>query len=583
MNRFAIRHKSAGSGCYALNENDLVINILTGKEVTSVILIHEDPFSAGTMPEDPWSTVETPMSKSRELELEMIWSVTLTPKFKREQYYFEISDGEETLCLFEDGLYEKEKVERKGRMKQYFKFPWLNPSDVISPPSWAGDTVWYQIMPDSFCRGIHTEKSRLFHDWDNCDDACWRDAFGGDIPGIISRLDYIKNLGISGIYLTPLFLSPSAHKYNTSDYTKIDADFGTEEDMVRLVNEAHSRGIRIMVDAVFNHSGTDFFAWQDVLEKGADSHYLDWFFVNSLPVQQGRNTRDGRYFTFAFIENMPKLNTNNPAVMEYFAKICTHWVKDWNIDGIRFDVGNEVSHGFLRHLRSVLKPLKKDLYLLGEIWHDSSQWLEGTEYDSVMNYPFVNSIQNFWVDEEKKSSDLLFALNRVYSLYAEQTNSVLFNFIDSHDISRARVRCGNDDIFFMQLTLLLTMQGSPCIYYGTEIGMGRREGEYNRLPMPWKKIDAGECDEILSQTRALISIRNGCSAARNGRLEWDRVLDESRVVHYRRVSKDGHFVEVWLNSCKEDFSVSTSGRPVFARKYNGEILSPGGIAVFMDK
>jgi hypothetical protein len=197
--------------------------------------------------------------------------VILEPKFKREQYYFCVSDGVETQLMFEDGFYTKEAAEKPGRLKQYYKFPWLNPADVIAPPAWVNDTVWYQIMPDRFCRGGEANKRFGLRKWEDHKHIHFWDMYGGDLKGITSKLEYIRDLGINGIYMLPLFLSNSNHKYNTFDYDTIDPDFGTEEDLVELVEKAHSLGIRVMLDAVFNHSGTEFAPWKDVVEKGPAS------------------------------------------------------------------------------------------------------------------------------------------------------------------------------------------------------------------------------------------------------------------------------------------------------------------------
>ena len=170
----------------------------------------------------------------------------------------------------------------------------------------------------------------------------------------------------------------SNHKYDTTDYTKIDPAFGDEETMKALCREAHEKGIRIMVDAVFNHCGRKFAPWMDVLEHGKDSRYADWFMIEDWEqIGKRADTRDRRFYSFAFTDAMPKLNTNNEEVIEYFCEICEDWIRKFDIDGIRFDVGNEVSHRFLKRIREHLKVVKPDLYLLGEIWHDASQWLQG--------------------------------------------------------------------------------------------------------------------------------------------------------------------------------------------------------------
>lgn len=199
----------------------------------------------------------------------------------------------------------------------------------------------------------------------------------------------------------------SNHKYDTKDYTRIDPQFGDAKTMRHLVKEAHEHGIRVMVDAVFNHCGQNFAPWLDVKKHGEQSPYAGWFMVNDWEqMNKEASTRDGRYYSFAFADKMPKLNTNSEEVIHYFQNVCEGWIRDYDIDGIRFDVGNEVSHRFLKRIRKHVKAMKPDIYLLGEIWHDASQWLMGDEYDSVMNYPLMSGIHDFFIDRTMKKGGL---------------------------------------------------------------------------------------------------------------------------------------------------------------------------------
>ena len=446
MNLNAIIHRSAVPDCYALNKDEVVINIRTGKDITAVNLIHGDPYAFGISGDFRWSGKTVAMKVRHELKHCCIWSATIRPAYKRVQYYFEVFCGEKKLIMMEDDFYTEKNLHKHGRWKQHFKFPWLNPSDVITPPGWVEETVWYQIMPDRFCRGDQAPKRMKLKKWNDREHITGWDFFGGDLRGIIGKLPYIKDLGITGIYLLPIFESNSNHKYNTFDYKRIDPDFGTEEDLRELVQTAHDLGIRVMLDAVFNHSGTEFFAWKDVWERGEESPYFDWFCIEERPFRRKHGSlKDGRYHGFAFIDSMPKLNTNNPEVVDYFREICEYWIREWKIDGIRFDVGNEVAHSFLKTMNRSLKAINPEIFLLGEIWMDSIEWLRGDEYDSVMNFPFLESINNFWVDADATSQDLMYGLERVYSLYTEQTSRVIFNFMDNHDTPRAVNRCGSID------------------------------------------------------------------------------------------------------------------------------------------
>lgn len=579
MNLNAIVHRSAFTDCYALDDKTVVLNIRTGKDITAVNLICEDPYAYGISGDVRWVGKTVPMSVRWELKHCNIWSVKVQPAYKRLQYYFEVFCGDEKLLMFEDDFYTEETIARPGRWRQYFKFPWLNPSDVITPPGWVEDTVWYQIMPDRFRRGDMAPKRVPLKDWNDRETVTGFDFYGGDLRGIIRKLPYLHDLGITGIYLLPLFLSNSNHKYNTFDYETIDPDFGTEEDMKELVDTAHALGIRVMLDAVFNHSGTEFFAWKDVWEKGEDSPYFDWFCINEKPFTRKRGSlRDGRFYGFAFIDGMPKLNTGNPEVVDYCAARCEYWVKNWNIDGIRFDVGNEVSHSFLKTINGRLKAIRKDLFLLGEIWHDSVQWLQGDEYDAVMNYPFFESMHNFWVDQDATSRDFMYAMNRCYSLYPEQVNRCTFNFLDTHDTLRARNRCGSPDVLYQQLAVLMTMPGTACIYYGTEIAMPGGHDPDCRRTMPWDEIDAGVYDTEMGELKALVALRRENAETKGTDILWHHDPRYPRLICYDRPGEAG-VLRVYINGGAEAAATQTGGEPRYCRKYRDGVLQPGGVLV----
>lgn len=573
MDLSAIIHRSAFTDCYALDADTVVVNLRTGRDITSVTILHGDPFAGGQKPQ------QLLMEPKWELKHHRIWSISLRPRFKREQYYFRISDGENTVYLFGDGFCTPEEERNPARMRQYFKYPWLNPDDVFTPPAWTADTVWYQIMPDRFCRGNLEPKRFPLRKWEDSRNITYRDFYGGDLKGITQKLPYLKKLGISGIYMTPIFLSDTNHKYNTFDYTLIDPDFGTEEDLKCLVDTAHSLGIRVMLDAVFNHCGVQFPQWQDVTEKGPESDYWDWFFVHQWPLpKSGWDTRDGRFYSFSFTTSMPKLNTNNPEVRRFCIDQCKRWITQWNIDGIRFDVGDEVSHRFLKEMNRELKALKPDIFLLGELWHDSVQWLQGDEYDATMNYPFLGSLQNFWISDQS-AQELMYAMNRCYTLYPEQISTILFNFLDTHDTVRAVTRCGSPDVFFQQLAMLMTMPGSPCIYYGTEIALEGGNDPDCRRPMPWHRIEAGEFEDALEACKALIAIRNNCREVRGNRVVWH---EESlpRLIHYSRPGeKNKTLLSVYLNADKKPAKISSRGKLLFSRKLKDGTLESGGIAI----
>ena len=448
-------------------------------------------------------------------------------------------------------------------------------------PDWAKGAVMYQIFVDRFCNGDPSNDPENVVLWREHGSVTNEECFGGDLAGITDKLDYLQNLGINGLYLTPINEAPSNHKYDTTDYTKIDPRFGDEETFKHLVKEAHKRGIRVMLDGVFNHSGYYFAPWQDVLAKGPESEYYDWFMINEWPFDKnGQAAKKKQYYTFAFFDSMPKINTNNPKVRKYFVDICANWVENYGIDGIRLDVANEVSHRFCKELHARVKEINPDIYILGEIWHNALPWLRGDEFDAVMNYPLGQSIKDFWIDKSLTNEDFEYTINRCYTSYMQQTNDVLFNLLDSHDTKRLRSDVKNLDEYFAQIAVLFAMPGSPCIYYGTEIAM---EGRYDpdcRRWMPWSDIEGGKYAERSRIIYTLIHLRRQepLLKSRNFHFPNDYAAYR-RVIQFQKVDFPDCYVEVLINCCEEDVEVVPQGEILLERHYIDSTLLSNGILI----
>lgn len=579
----AVYHEANDNYCYPFNENELIINIKTGYDIKSVNIILGDPFANGILGGgEGWEGESEPIVFKKNLKNQLWWTTTVKPEFKRLKYYFELITDTERWYYFEDGFLSEEQKNLEGRSRQCFVFPWMNPCDIPVTPAWVNDTVWYQIFPDRFCNGNHDLDPDNVVPWRSHKESVKNEeCFGGDLEGIISRLDYIKNLGITGIYLTPINESYTNHKYDTVDYTKIDPLFGDADIFKRLVKEAHNRGIHVMLDGVFNHSGYYFKPWQDVLEKGRDSEYFDWFMINTWPLSEGGgHANKGEYYTFAFFDDMPKLNTNNPVVRKYFIDICAKWVEDYGVDGIRLDVANEVSHMFCKELRTRLKAINPDIFILGEIWHNALPWLRGDEFDAVMNYPLGESIKDFWIDKSLTNEDFEYTVNRCYTMYMQQTNDVLFNLLDSHDTKRLRSDVKSLDAYFAQLTVLFTMPGSPCIYYGTEIAM---EGSYDpdcRRCMPWDAIESGAYDDRINIVRELIALRKNEPLLKSRNFHFPNEYKEyPRLIQFQKVGWSDNYIEIIINTSEEDIDIEQKGEILFARHYIDTALLCNGILI----
>ncbi len=578
----AVYHQASDNYCYPFNFDELIINIKTGYDVKEVYIILGDPFKAGILGGgENWTGEREQIVFKKRLKNQLWWTTTVKPQYKRLKYFFELVTEDERWFYFEDGFVSKEQMELEGRSRQTFVFPWMNPCDIPVTPKWVNDTVWYQIFPDRFCNGDESINPDYVVKWRNKGKVKNEECFGGDFAGIISKLDYIQNLGISGIYLTPINESPSNHKYDTSDYTKIDPRFGDEETFIRLVNEAHNRGIRVMLDGVFNHCGYYFAPWQDVLEKGPESEYYDWFMINEWPFdKKGNAAKKGQYYTFGFYDGMPKLNTNNPKVRKYFIDICANWVEKYGIDGLRLDVANEISHKFCKELNIRLKDINPDIYILGEIWHNALPWLRGDEFDAVMNYPLGESIKDFWIDKSLTNDDFEYMINRCYTMYMQQTNDVLFNLLDSHDTIRLRSTVKSLDEYFAQLAVFFAMPGSPCIYYGTEIAMEGGFDPDNRRCMPWDDIEAGKYNERMDIIRKLIKLRKEEPLMKSRNFHFPNEFpDNKRVIQFRKVGWTDNYVEVIINCSDEDVEVPIKGELLLGRHYIDSTLLSNGVVV----
>ena len=575
-----VYHKTSEQMSYPLDEDRLVINLKTGYDVKKVFIHHGDPFDAGILGgNEKWTGKREEIVYIKRLPHQLWWTTTLTPPYKRCKYYFELHTEDEVWYYFEDGFLTEEQVNMEGRLLQYFIVPWMNPADVNRTPAWVNDTVWYQIFPDRFCNGNPGKKDPDVLPWQT-GKVTNSEKYGGDLEGIRQKLPYLQDLGITGIYLNPVMEAETNHKYDTTDYTKIDPSFGDDESMRRLVSEAHDRGIRIMLDAVFNHCGRKFHPWRDVQEKGPDSEYADWFMVQDWSeIGKHGDTRDGRFYSFAFADWMPKINTNNEEVINYFCHVCEDWIRKYDIDGIRFDVGNEVSHRFLKRMREHLKKIKPDIYLLGEIWHDASQWLAGDEYDSVMNYPLMSGIHDFFLDRTMGKDEFEYMVNRCYTMYMQQNNNVLFNLLDSHDTERLMNRFHDLDRFYQQLAVLFTLPGSPCIYYGTEIAM---EGGFDpdcRRCMPWDQIGTEENQERIRQIKRLIRLRKKEETFRSLHFHFPGRYENRRCAEYIKLDEEGRKTEVILNCSDEAAKVGEAGEVLFARNYQNGILEKNGTLI----
>ncbi|MBT2645801.1 alpha-glycosidase [Bacillus sp. ISL-34] len=523
----SIHHRPNDNYGYPINTETLHIRLRTKKQdISSVGLIFGDPYISDN---GKWQYEELPMSLSGSDNRYDYWNIYVKPPYRRIRYGFKVSSEAESAFYTEKGFF-KEPPRDPGC---FFAIPYLHQNEVFGAPEWVKDTIWYQIFPERFANGNPDNDPEGVKPWGSEDPAV-DNFFGGDFEGIIEHLDYLENLGINGIYFTPIFHAHSNHKYDTIDYRSIDPQFGTRETLKTLITECHKRNIRVMLDAVFNHSGYYFPPFQDLLEKGEKSKYKDWFHPHSFPLKGGERPN---YETFGFFESMPKLNTANPEVKEYLLEVSAYWIKEFDIDAWRLDVANEVDQPFWREFRTTVKNIKPDLYILGEIWHDSMPWLRGDQFDAVMNYPFTNQVFRLVASQTINAREFTEEMTAIYHSYPTNVFDVTFNLLGSHDTPRIFTDCG-EDLARAKLihAILLTFNGSPCIYYGDEIGLTGGMDPGCRKCMVWE--EEKQNTELLNEIKALIHLRKEERLlANDGKFKFLDTAGNENIVAYQKYNE----------------------------------------------
>lgn len=442
------------------------------------------------------------------------------------KYYFELVDTDgNTYWYHALGVSNKEPDDR------YFDFLYANAGDIRNSPDWAKKCVYYQIFPERFRNGNPLNDPPNTVPWDSRPTR--ENYMGGDLQGIIEKLDYLSDLGINILYLTPIFQASFNHKYATIDYFAVDKQFGTLDDLKKLVQMCHAKGIRVLLDGVFNHCGFYFEPFQDVLKKGNDSEYKDWFLIESFPI----STEPLNYACVGDCKWMPKLNMANPEVQDYFIEVGKYWIREANIDGWRIDVADEIESRFLERFSYELKREFKDILLIGETWGDGGKLLQGNRLDSVMNYLFKDAVTDWIARGCIGVSEFDHQLNRMLSIYPFGLAKFMYNLLDSHDTPRFLFECGGDkSLLRLAVGLQFTFVGCPVVYYGDEIGLTGDNDPDCRRPMPW---DRNEWDnELLSWYRMLIEIRKNYPVFVEGDYRTIICNDAQQVFGFTRFNEE---------------------------------------------
>jgi glycosidase len=572
MNVHAIYHITEPPYAYGKDLNTLVLRIRTAKDdVKKCNLYYKCRYNW----QDSYYVKE--MKITAQANLFDYFETEVSIERNRYRYYFELIDANNNKLYFDErGFRDTMPTLREFNA---FQFAYLAQGDLYVEPTWLQESVVYQIFVERFHNGDKNNDPKNTALWGA--EVKTESKFGGDLQGIIDKLDYLEELGVNLIYLTPIFKSSSNHKYNTADYYDIDPQFGTLCVAKELIKKCHAKGIKIVFDAVFNHSGSDFFAFKDLLENQQASKYKDWYFIDSYPV----STSKINYYTFANdVSTMPKLNTNNKEVREYLLKVAEYWVKEIGIDGWRLDVCDEVDHDFWRAFNKVVKEVNKDAVIVGEIMHEANSFLKGDQLDSIMNYPFKFALVDFFANRSisvEKFDDIL-SFNR--TLYMNSITRQLWNLIDSHDTKRFLTECDhNVDRMKLAIVFQFCYQGVPYIYYGDEIGLNGGNDPQCRKCMIWEKEKQNT--ELFHLYKTIISLRKHNKALIYG--DYKTMYCKDNVLVFKR-SYEGKSLLIAINNNDTAYnamiSLDITAVELFTSQEtqlnNGLILEPMNYKIF---
>lgn len=540
MNPATIFHRPMSEYAFALDDTHYIFRLRTGKgEAESVRFYYAD--RAVMTPKLQFAPL--PMEKFRTDRYFDWYEIRLETRFERIAYYFELQNGVETLFYYGD-CYEMAGTPTRA---DYFQLPFNHRADRFAAPAWTRDAVVYNIFPDSFAAGKRLAPNGA------------PPCRGGTVRGVTENLDYIASLGFNCIYLNPIFAARSYHRYDTLDYYRIDPHMGAEDDLRDLVRRAHALGIRVILDGVFNHVSSDHPFFRDVLEKGRASRYYSCFYaLPETPRLPAAGELPG-YTCFSYVADMPKTNTADPFLRQYFCDVGAYWVRKFDVDGWRLDVANELDDGFLRAFRASVKAAKSDALIVGEVWENAAHYLGGDMLDTAMNYDFRRYCRRFFAEQTVDAETFDTNVSTLLLRYNENALFAQLNLLDSHDVSRFLSLCGGKtERMELAVLLQMTFPGMPCVFYGDEKGLcGESEPEYRR-PMAWDA--SSPLEEVY---RRMIALRKTHPALRYGSFHTE--LACGGVYRYSRV---------W-NGTKITVAMSLGAEPVKAEKRGTLLLKKG--------
>jgi cyclomaltodextrinase / maltogenic alpha-amylase / neopullulanase len=415
-------------------------------------------------------------------------------------------------------------------------------------PDWVRDAIFYQIFPDRFAQSRSVHKPAGLEPWGAPPTP--QGYQGGDLLGVLERLDYLADLGVNAIYFTPVFQSASNHRYHTHDYFRVDPMLGGDPALRKLIDGAHAKGMKVVLDGVFNHASRGFFQFHDILENGQDSVYLDWFTVHGWPMNAYNHDQPASYNAWWGLHALPKFQTDTPAVREFLWEVGRHWI-DFGADGWRLDVAHEVDdRAFWAEFRRKVHSANPQAYIVGEVWEhrpfvdltdfnqqidrtdEATRWLRGDCWDALMNYLFTRVCFAYFIGQDIDHEELSRTsfhkvdptgaeafrsqVEKLLTHYHPNTSAVMMNLLGSHDLARFLHFARGDKSALRLATLFqMTFPGAPSIYYGDEIGMTGGKDPDNRQAFRWDLPETWDTD-LLHDFQKMIALRNERPALRRG-------------------------------------------------------------------
>ena len=552
MEYSAIRHEADKRYCFALEKGKFLIRIQTKKDDMEKIVLH-------------WRDKYIPIERfdSREArEMDKVASDRFYDYYEAVvemdliclRYYFELVDKAGSVAYFGNCEFYDEEIDSIHFMFNCAQT--LREEECFDIPEWAANKVVYQIFPSRYASSKVVPEELWYKTPIGA-----RDDLKGDLRGVIEHFDHLVDLGVDIVYMTPIFKSTSSHKYDTIDYYQIDPTFGTEEDVRELVELAHANGMRVILDAVFNHTSPEFFAFADIKEKGQASKYWDWYYIEGFPLKAERFTKPN-FKTFAYFGGMPKLNLQNPEVADYVINVGRYWLEKCKIDGWRLDVSDEISHTFWKRFRREMREVNPEALFIGEVWYFARDFMEGDEWDTVMNYDFYFGVQKLVAEESITVTQFMETMGRLRGNLHNKVYPVLWNLIDSHDTARfLHVSGEKKEKLKIAAALQMLLPGMPFIYYGDEYGMTGGDDPDCRRGMVWD--ESRQDANMYAWYCKLIRIRKTYPAIIEGKVTSYVCEDETGTITLIRELKDEKVsITFGVKTCEVMLKVERSGEVI---------------------